>query len=270
MNAEGHFHRGLELYDAKRFNEAKREFSIAIEASPNCAPAYTGRGHVLLLDGLCADAIADFSKAIDLSPQDADAWSGRADARQLLGDFDDAIADYNEAISLHPHVGYWFHRRGDAYTAIGDARRAIEDYREAVRLAPDNPISHYFLASHLSRVEQYADSIHHYREALTEPDLDAEVYASFAWLLATCPDTACRDSSEAIEMATVACELTDYDEDQPLGILAAAYAANGDFDEAVKWQTKACDLADEDRLELQKRRLDLYRDGTAYVGREEP
>jgi len=202
---------------------------------------------------------------------DADAWSGRANARYLLSEFHDAIEDCNRAIRLNPDDADCFHRRGNAHSAIENIQDAIEDYRQAVALNPENPISRYFLASSLAQTECYADAIRHYRETLRiDSNLDVEVYAFYAWLLATCPDSGLRNPTEAIRTATIACEYTDWCEDQPLGILAAAHAANGDFPAAVHWQTKAIRFAYDDREGLQRSRLELYNSGRTCDGSGEP
>ena len=46
-----------------------------------------------------------------------------------------------------------------------------------------------------------------------------------------------------------------------LDTLAAAYAANGQFDEAVHWQSQAVELAEEAEKEDYRRRLALYEAG---------
>ncbi len=271
MDAIEHFNRGLRHYDACRFDEALSEFTLAIQLAPDYSDPYTGRGFVHSVNGDYRQAVSDFNSAIRLNPADAAAWKGRADARQILGQFDEAIRDYGEAIRLDPDGAGHFHRRGDAHSALGNLPQAIEDYRQATALNPANPTSHYFLASSLARAKSYAEAIHHYAEALRiDPDLDAEVYAFYAWLLATCPEADFRDPDQAIQLARIACELTDWSEDRPLGILAAAYAAKGDFSNAVTWQTKALEAAYEDRAELQHHRLERYRSAIADVGPGEP
>ena len=51
-----------------------------------------------------------------------------------------------------------------------------------------------------------------------------------------------RDGKKAVESATQACEMTNWNDPDMLGTLAAAYAETGDFDDAIKWQQKAVDL----------------------------
>lgn len=271
MDATEHFNRGLNYYDANHFDDAAGEFTLAIEMSPDYSDPFTGRGYIHSLNGDYHDAISDFTNAIRLNPSDADAWKGRADARQILGSFKESIADYDAAIRQNPHDADYFHRRGDAHSMIGNVSNAIADYRQALELNPSNPISHYLLASHLARAERYADSIHHYQAALQiDSELDAEVYAFYAWLLATCPQSHLHNPKEAIRLATIACDNTGWCEDQPLGILAAAYAANGEFANAINWQSKAIECANDDRRQLQQSRLELYKSGRPRDGCGEP
>jgi tetratricopeptide (TPR) repeat protein len=84
-------------------------------------------------------------------------------------------------------------------------------------------------------------------------------------VLATCPDPSLRDGKRAVQLATKACELADWEDANDLENLAAAHAECGRFEEAVKWQAKAVELgkglqdADEAR-----QRLDLYKAGKPF------
>ena len=96
----------------------------------------------------------------------------------------------------------------------------------------------------------------------------AESMNSLAWFQATCPATKCRNGPKAIEHATKACELTNWQNANYVDTLAAAYAEAGDFNSAVKWQTKAIDLLKEQdepaqRVEFESR-LQLYQSGEPY------
>ena len=85
--------------------------------------------------------------------------------------------------------------------------------------------------------------------------------SSVAWLLATSWDDSIRDGKKAIELATKACELTEWKNPDFLDTLAAAYAEAGQFDDAVKWQKKALEhpeAFDAAEFEQAKQRLKLY------------
>ncbi|WP_395744566.1 hypothetical protein [Prosthecobacter sp.] len=82
---------------------------------------------------------------------------------------------------------------------------------------------------------------------------DAAVANSLAWLLATCPEDRVRNGVRAVEIATQACEFTNWEDAAIIDTLAAAYAEKGDFDAALKWSAKAVELSgDNGRESLRK------------------
>jgi WD40 repeat protein len=89
-------------------------------------------------------------------------------------------------------------------------------------------------------------------------------FNDIAWSLATSSDSHLRNGTKAIEMATKACEITDWKEATIIDTLAAAYAEAGDFTSAIKWQKKAIDTGGPQF----ESRLELYQLGKPY--RENP
>ena len=90
---------------------------------------------------------------------------------------------------------------------------------------------------------------------------DVAFLNQYAWLLATCPDDNVRDGRKAVELATRAAELTNWNDGSVLDTLAAAYAESGDFAAAVKWQGKAAGLLPEEKDVAEH--LALYQKGQA-------
>src|SRR5262249_17526042 len=133
-------------------------------------------------------------------------FARRAEAWYLSRHCDKAINDLNEAIRLDPKYLIAYIRRGVAWLEKGDYARCIKDWHDAIRLDP-----------------QHAGFL----------------YGRIAWLLATCPHEKVRDGKRAIQMATKACELTDWKDGQELEALAAACADAGEFDDAVRYQKRA-------------------------------
>lgn len=178
-------------------------------------------------------AIEHFTAMIRRDPQSSSAYHDRAWAWNARGEHDIAIGDFTEAIRLGGQAPSYI-GRGRAWYDKGDLDRAIADYNEAIRLDPN----------------------------------DAWALNSLAWLLATGPEDGVRNGERAVELATAACELTDWKASNHLDTLAAAYAEAGEFSEAVEWQTKALEFAradegNEDVSDLEAR-LELYQAGMPY------
>jgi len=122
--------------------------------------------------------------------------------------------------------------RGSAYRLSGQFENAAADYIAAGRLAPT----------------------------------DGERYNALAWLRATCPRSALRDARQAIELATKACELSNWTNPLWIDTLAAAYAEAGEFEKAEAWQQEAIRLHPtmEGLCAEMEQRLSLYQGRIPY------
>jgi tetratricopeptide (TPR) repeat protein len=111
-----------------------------------------------------------------------------------------------------------------------------------------------------------AGAVAQFRQALRlKPDWIPAV-ASLAWLLATAPDAGLRDATQAIRFGEQAADLTGRQDASALDVLAAAYAAAGQFDRAAAVAQTALDMKPDAALAgAITRRVELYRQHRAYV-----
>ena len=115
--------------------------------------------------------------------------------------------------------------RGGEYLSISDHEKAIEDYEEALELG--------------YQLEEIQRSLPNPGPEIGADDL---VLNNLAWVLATSTKDDLRDGKRAIELATRACEATDYKAPHILSTLASGYAETGDFDKAIEWIEKGIEV----------------------------
>jgi len=90
--------------------------------------------------------------------------------------------------------------------------------------------------------DEYREAVSAYETALHgNPDF-ARAHDQLARLLASCPDDEVHDTTRAIDYATKACELTQWQDASYLTTLATAHAEAGDFHSAVSRQKQAISL----------------------------
>jgi len=119
--------------------------------------------------------------------------------------------------------------------------------------------AHANLGLALSRQRKFEGAAYHNAEAVRLNPGDSYACNNYAMIMAACPDATYRDGKRAVEIATRACELTQWKKSDFLDTLAAAYAEAGDFNAAVKWETRAIEiLADERNRDAFRSRLLLY------------
>jgi tetratricopeptide (TPR) repeat protein len=174
-------------------------------------------------------AIKAFTTAIELIPGDPEAYNYRGVARTYQGDYDGAIADYTAALQIKPAYAEALNNRGFAWVRKGNLSRALNDFSRAIEINPGL--------------------------------LDA--YNSKAWILATSSQAGYRNGKEAVELAQKAVKINAGIDS--LDTLAAAYAANGQFEEAVSAQKQVVQMLIQqdrtDRLVFYIDHLNAYKAG---------
>ena len=260
--AAAYIKRGLENYTKKDLDRAVKDFNAAVELDPKNYFALSVRGAIRGDKKDFDSALKDLDEAIRIQPNGSLALSIRAGIWLQKKDYDRALKDLDEVVRLDPTNMRAFMFRGGVWSEKKDYDRALKDLDEAIRLDPNNQSAFYTRGHTWTKKKDYDRALKDYDEALRLDPKDPHHYNAKAWLLASCPDKRYRDGKKALELATKACELTQWKAAFFYDVLALAHAENGDFDKAVEWVEKALKDKDYEKQygDETRERLKLYKD----------
>ncbi len=135
---------GQTLNDAGKYKEAVAAFTKAIEANPNSAQAYLGRGLAKRSLKDNAGALADAEHALQLDPANVEAYRSRSMIKRSANDYAGALADANRAVELAPEQFRSYLTRGLAKEGLKDLNGALADYERAIQLNPAYAMSYFY------------------------------------------------------------------------------------------------------------------------------
>jgi arylsulfatase A-like enzyme/Flp pilus assembly protein TadD len=242
-SAEAHAYLGSALASQGKLDEAIVHFEQALRARPGHAELHDWLGAALREKGRMEEAVAHFREAVKLDPGLAAAHMNLGRALKQQGKTDEAGRELRRAIEIDPRLAAAHNSLGSILGAQGRGSEAVHHFREALRLNPDDPEAHHNLGLALRMVGRTGEAVPHFRKALAARADWAAPMSELAWTLATHADPGVRDPAEAARLAERAAELTSRQDPASLDALAAAYAANGDWERAQATAASALALA---------------------------
>ncbi len=96
------------------------------------AEGHIAAGRAAFAAGQHAEALHRFGMALEAAPEAAWAWHGRGDALQLLGRHEDALEAYGRAAALAPETGLHHAGRANALTAMNREEEAKDAWTQAL------------------------------------------------------------------------------------------------------------------------------------------
>lgn len=133
-------------------------------------------------DRLCKErkfdeAIKLFTEAIELNPNDADAYNDRgAVLYDVKNNYAAALGDYNKAIALNPELIWAYYNRAMLYNNQENYDAALIDFDKAIELKPDFAKAHFYRATIFHRAEKYSEALAGYDKAVEFAPNFAEAY----------------------------------------------------------------------------------------------
>jgi len=219
-NATTHDQLGCQLAQQGRLPEALEHQKQAVTLSPDRAEMRCNYGAALMQAGQRDAALEQFEAAYHANPDYAKGRLYLGHLLQLRGDLDTAMGHLQAAANLDPRSARARLYMAEVQWARGAQREAVDTIRQAHDLDPRDPV-------------------------LTE---------RFAWYLATAPDLTADDRAQALTALQQLPEGPAGTTTARLDALAAALAANGQYEEAASTIERAI--------------ADILRGGTSTVADE--
>jgi serine/threonine-protein kinase len=252
-----------DLYsEMELFVEAIDDYTSALNKDATQAQVYAQRAHCYWMLNDHDAALVDLNQAIQLDPNYPWLRVRRGALHQDRKELDEALVDFNQAVEMNPKYILAMEYRAETLYKLGRRAEALADLAEAMKLNPEGQQAvrilnrramwYYFNKEYLKAIKDHMD-------ALKKDPNDAPTFNYLAWIWCTSPDPNVRNGRRALECATRANELTEFQNPAFLDTLAAAHAEMGQFTEALNFQGKALEFADNPKSEEEyTKRMEQY------------
>lgn len=243
--AENYHLRGIAHLAHRSYDKAIADFTQSNKLKPHSAGVLNNRGQALYLKNDYNTAISDLNEAIRIDPRHFVAMNNRALCYIATGALDKAMGDLNAAITLNSEYPEAYNNRGVVHSRKGDYASAVTDLTEALKYYQNYTDAYGNRSFAYRKLGRFKEAVTDLKQAMKIDATDYKPVNDHAWILATASDASVRDAKSAVKEATRACEMTQYNNWNALDTLAAAHAANADFESATQWINTAIKKAPE-------------------------
>ena len=249
--------------------EAARVYQRLLARDPNSTEAHVDLARILLAMQEPDRAIRQFQEALRQNPQAAAVHAGLGAALAMAGRLEEAASSFAKALQLQPDLVQAQLGIANILFSKGQFDQAAEAFHKTLTLAPNLVEAHVGMAYALQSSGQLDSALAQLRAALQLAPKDVTALTAAAWILATHHEPTKREPAQALRWAKQAWRLTGQASPLVADVLAAAYAANGQFDQAVQLARQALRLAETRKMpqlaDEVRKRLALYRANKPFV-----
>jgi len=175
----------LQLFNSRKFDEAKKEISTQITKYPNSSILFNILGAVLAEQEQLNEAVENYKKAITLNPKYAQAYNNMGVALQKLKKINDALDCYKKALSLKEDFAEVYNNMGNAMRDLGRPKEALPYIEKAIKINPSFPEAYLNIGAAYEETGNLKDAVKNYKKTMEiKPDF-AEAYNSLALVLVT-------------------------------------------------------------------------------------
>ncbi|MEK0181082.1 tetratricopeptide repeat protein [Microcoleus anatoxicus] len=175
--AEAYFALGNYYFDSENLQAAIINLTKAINLNRNLfaayslrASAYYKRNDIKLND--IQNARTDFTQAIQINPDHLEAYQGRGELYYNIGEYQNAILDFSQVIRLKSNDLQAYNNRGLSYLKINNLQNARSDFERVIQLNPN--LAEAYLSSGITRfkLNDYSGAVNDLTQAIERPSSD--------------------------------------------------------------------------------------------------
>jgi tetratricopeptide (TPR) repeat protein len=266
-NDNAEYQYGLILFRQGRLDDAISHFNSAIRINPALIPPRSEIGFILIKQGKVNEAI-DYLNELLRYGDFPRAHYYLGVALMMESKYVEAIKHFRASLIQDPRQPDVLYKMGVALLSTGNPNEAIIAFNKVIKLNPADAETYINLGKAYQQLGRFVPAIEAWSKAAQLSPDNVTVLKSIAFLLVTRENISAQDAEKAISYSRRACELTNYKEAAQIDILAAAFAAAGNFDEAQTTAQKAIDTAtaagQEKLARSIEKRLLLYKQGRRF------
>jgi tetratricopeptide (TPR) repeat protein len=170
---------------ARRTEEAAALFRQCLAIRPRFPEALTNLGQALLALGRAEDAVEMHRRALEVAPQRPEVHGNLGNALQALERHEEAVAAYRKAIALRPAMAGAHNHLGNSLKALGHLNEAASAFERTIAASPQHAEAWNNLANTLCDLKQFerADAAYARARAAQPDAADIKYNEAFAHLL---------------------------------------------------------------------------------------
>ncbi len=202
---DAHYNLAYALDRSGNIKAAVESYNRTLELDPEDANAHFNLGCLLSKCGDSEGAIKHLTSSIKLNPRDEYAYFYLAFEMQNQGALDEALTYYNRVLEINPDYSWAHYNKGYIYLSRNQKELAYDAFKATYRLNesdykafkfyvelsielgkhdnildvlenrivlnPVDAVAHFYIAEIYFAQKELEDAQHHYRKALTSPEL---------------------------------------------------------------------------------------------------
>jgi protein O-mannosyl-transferase len=168
---------GAAYLKISKFDDSIRELSVALHLEPNRPTMLTNLGRAFMGQKKFDNARYYFDRAIKTDPEYIDAHKNLGFLFEIQGDIDNAAKEYIYVERSEPGTVNIHNNVADIFFKRGDFKAAINKYKLVIKVSPDLTQAHYNLGLAYAKQNSLPEAAEAFRNAIRlNPDIAAAHY----------------------------------------------------------------------------------------------